>query len=83
VRCLSCDCELTNFESTRKYNESGEYIDLCGRCLSDILPDLETVERFDLFDPDIDIIDGGTSIEADDGTIIRADPDTFESHRDE
>jgi hypothetical protein len=33
MRCLSCDCNLSDFEATRKY-ESGEYIDLCNRCFS-------------------------------------------------
>lgn len=32
MRCQSCDCILTDFESTQKY-EYGEYIELCFDCL--------------------------------------------------
>jgi hypothetical protein len=31
MRCLACDCALTDFEATRK-TESGFYIDLCNKC---------------------------------------------------
>ena len=34
ARCLACDKNLSDFESTRKY-EHGEYIDLCGKCFKD------------------------------------------------
>jgi hypothetical protein len=33
MRCLACNRNLTDLESTRKYVESGEYIDLCSGCL--------------------------------------------------
>lgn len=32
MRCLSCDKILNKFERTSKYVESGEFLDLCGRC---------------------------------------------------
>lgn len=48
IRCLSCDCNLNDYESTRKY-EDGTYVDLCNRCLgkSD-LTDIVTIDRPDL-----------------------------------
>ena len=57
MRCRSCDCDLTDFEATRRYSSSGDYIDLCSRCFAPIMDLLDTSERFDLFDPDKDIID--------------------------
>ena len=57
MRCRSCDDNLTDFEATRRYSSSGDYIDLCSRCFAPIMDLLDTSERFDLFDPDKDIID--------------------------
>lgn len=34
MRCLACNVELTDFEATKKYTGSDEYIDLCNRCHS-------------------------------------------------
>lgn len=36
MRCRACDAELTDIESTRKDPQTGEYVDLCGGCLSAI-----------------------------------------------
>ena len=36
MRCRACDCELTDIESTRKDPQTGEFIDLCGGCMSAI-----------------------------------------------
>jgi hypothetical protein len=33
MRCLACNRNLTDLECSRKYVESGEYIDLCSGCL--------------------------------------------------
>lgn len=60
MRCLSCDCELTDFEATRRYSHSGEFVDLCGRCIAPIVVSLDTSERFELFDPDLDSVDQTT-----------------------
>ena len=47
MRCLSCDRELSDFEATRKLGETGEFLDLCNKCLS--ASDIEkTDDRFDL-----------------------------------
>lgn len=48
MRCLSCDCELSDFEATRKFEESGTFVDLCNDCLSTIQDDLIITERADL-----------------------------------
>lgn len=34
MRCKSCNVKLSDFESTRKY-EDGEYVDMCNRCFRD------------------------------------------------
>ena len=36
MRCLSCNCILTDAEATNKYEDSDEYIDLCSSCLSKV-----------------------------------------------
>jgi len=50
MRCLACDRNLTDFESTRKHTDTGEYLDLCNKCYNEIQADVETVteERLDL-----------------------------------
>ena len=37
MKCLSCDCILQDFEATRKYKDTEEYIDLCTTCLDESL----------------------------------------------
>lgn len=50
MRCLSCDCNLNDYESTRKYPD-GTYIDLCNRCFSGSdLVNMEVVDRPDLLE---------------------------------
>lgn len=41
MRCLSCNTVLNKYEATRKYTNTGEFLDLCSSCqgladLSDI-----------------------------------------------
>lgn len=48
MRCLSCDCILTDYESTRKSAHTNQYLDLCNRCFSFIEDDLDTIDRPDL-----------------------------------
>ena len=46
MRCYSCDCELSDYEATRKSKVTNEYIDLCSDCFStvqDIFIDMEDV----------------------------------------
>lgn len=36
MRCYACNEELSDYESTRKSNVTGEYLDLCNNCFSTI-----------------------------------------------
>ena len=48
MRCLSCNKILSDFEATRKSANTGEYLDLCNSCFSDIQYDVDAVVREDL-----------------------------------
>ena len=48
MRCLSCNKILSDFEATRKSANTGEYLDLCNHCFSDIQYDVDAVVREDL-----------------------------------
>ena len=45
MSCLACDKNLSDFESTRKHHESGEFIDLCNRCYSTIQNEVNDIEE--------------------------------------
>ena len=47
TRCVACDKNLNDYESTRK-DLHGNYIDMCNRCYGDIKDDVLSVEREDL-----------------------------------
>lgn len=47
MRCVACDVELTDFESTRKSITSNEYVDLCNACYKYIKDDVQTIENTD------------------------------------
>ncbi len=47
MRCLSCNCQLTDREATRKYATSGTFIDLCDRCFVDVEEDIPYIEGHD------------------------------------
>lgn len=36
-RCKSCDAILSSADMCRKHAETGEYFDLCGRCLKEVI----------------------------------------------
>lgn len=57
MACKSCDAPLTDFESSIRSNITGEYFDMCIRCLSYIRSDIETKENFALFNPKVDDLD--------------------------
>jgi NAD-dependent SIR2 family protein deacetylase len=40
MRCVACNVILTTQEATRKFEESGEFVDLCNKCLSTIDEDV-------------------------------------------
>ena len=49
MRCLACDKNLSDYESTRRYSQSGEFIDLCNHCFhSGVSEQLNFSEREDL-----------------------------------
>lgn len=47
MRCVACDVELTDFESTRKSVTTGEYVDLCNACYKHIKDDVQAIENTD------------------------------------
>lgn len=47
MRCIACNEELNDYESTRK-DLHGHYIDMCNHCYSTIKDDLLSVDREDL-----------------------------------
>jgi len=53
MRCLACNKALSEFESTRKSPETGEFIDLCNYCYSTIQNEAPMQEREDLRDEEI------------------------------
>lgn len=67
MRCLSCNCNLSDYESTRKYI-SGGYIDLCNGCFNSVKDSLYiTNDRQDLISA-IDQLD----VDAD-NTLLKGD----------
>ena len=44
MKCVCCDVILTTAESVRKFKNSGNYVDMCNKCLSTISDDVATVE---------------------------------------
>ena len=55
MRCLSCNSNLSDFESTRKSKITGDYIDLCSDCYSTIADTLLEIEEN--LDPEEDLED--------------------------
>jgi|TARA_B100001094_G_C18110799_1_gene761034 hypothetical protein len=45
MRCKSCNETLTDWESTRKVAETGEYVEICNQCFQG---DVLTIDRPDL-----------------------------------
>ena len=43
-RCYACDCNLSDYESTRKSKVTGEYLDLCDTCFSEVADVFQEVE---------------------------------------
>lgn len=48
MRCGACNCELSDYEATRKSARTGEYLDLCESCLDPIREEFQLIERLDL-----------------------------------
>jgi NAD-dependent SIR2 family protein deacetylase len=49
MRCVACNKNLNDYESTRK-DLQGNYIDMCNECYGTIKEDLLTTDRPDLLD---------------------------------
>lgn len=68
MRCLCCNRNLNDYESTLKSVSTGEYLDTCGKCLDGL--GIETIGREDLnpFDePQDDDDEFDVDFELDDG----------------
>jgi hypothetical protein len=58
MHCTACDRNLSDFESTRKDENTGQYLDLCNTCykasgIGNVVP---VAERFDLaHEDDVDV----------------------------
>ena len=48
MRCIACDVELTDYEATRRYAVSREFVDLCNNCSAVSLYDVDVIDREDL-----------------------------------
>ena len=48
MRCLACQRALSDFEATRRYAESQEFLDLCDTCYECGKGSFEVTERADL-----------------------------------
>ena len=49
MRCLACNRALTDYEATRRFTDSKEFIDLCNHCFySGVADDVNFEEREDL-----------------------------------
>jgi hypothetical protein len=47
MHCQSCDCELSDIESTRK-DSHGKYLDLCSFCYYDVKNEVKLSNNFEL-----------------------------------
>ena len=47
MRCVVCNKNLNDFESTRKHAVTGQYLDTCNDCLDEI-GNIPTIDRLDL-----------------------------------
>lgn len=59
MRCISCNCNLNDSESTRRIASTLEFLDMCNTCYSDIAQDVPTISRadlnpFELMDDDVE-----------------------------
>ena len=61
MKCVCCDRNLNDYESTRRHALTNEFLDLCNRCMKD-MPNIPIKDRPDLvkeadFDDDVDDLD--------------------------
>lgn len=66
MRCIACNKQLNDYESTRRHAITNEFLDTCNRCMKDI-PNIPTKDRQDLlkeadYDDDMDIEDNDKDV---------------------
>jgi len=44
MRCYACNCVLNTQAATRKFKGSGDFVDLCNKCLSTIDDEVEVTD---------------------------------------
>lgn len=54
MRCVACDKVLSNYELTKKFSGSGEFVDMCNECsrflVDDDLTAVGNLDYADLYD---------------------------------
>lgn len=56
MHCITCNSELSDFESTRRDVRTGAFLDMCNVCIAE--SKIVTLDRFDLADEnDLDGLD--------------------------
>lgn len=46
MRCYCCNAQLSSQESTRRFQESEEFVDMCNKCLSTIDEDVDVTDGY-------------------------------------
>lgn len=60
MRCECCNKNLNDFEAVRKSKVSGEYLNMCNKCISEAsiaATTREDLDPYDVPDDEIDFID--------------------------
>jgi hypothetical protein len=52
MKCLSCDKILSDFEATRKYTDTTDFVDLCNKCFSFVHEVINVTENYSLLTTD-------------------------------
>ncbi len=61
MRCLACNVELNDYESTRQNND-GEYLDLCNYCYNSVKEDVTVATNHDTGIVDHGLIDSSINL---------------------
>lgn len=46
MRCYCCNKILSNQEATRKFKTSGEFVDMCNKCLTTVDEDVQYTDGY-------------------------------------
>ena len=44
MRCSCCDVELNDYEATRKSKTTGQFLDMCDNCFTEVADDFIDIE---------------------------------------